>query len=148
MVHGNYLKQDELEYLAAHRDNLSLIYCPRTHAYFGHDLYPLAQALEAGVAVAVGTDSRASNPNLSVWEELQEVATRHPQVSPQSVLELGTVMAARALGDMRGGTLAVGAKADLVSFHVGQREVADPHELLFEDGLLRPVVQLPSKAST
>ena len=66
VIHGNYLVQDEINFLAAHRDRMSLVYCPRTHAYFSHEPYPLAEMIKAGVRVAVGTDSRASNPDLKL----------------------------------------------------------------------------------
>ncbi len=35
VVHGNYLADDELRLLATH-PQMTLVYCPRTHAYFGH----------------------------------------------------------------------------------------------------------------
>ena len=71
VIHGNYLNSEEITFLAARAARMSLVYCPRTHAYFGHEPYPLAALLAAGVNVAVGTDSRASNPNLDLWEELR-----------------------------------------------------------------------------
>jgi cytosine/adenosine deaminase-related metal-dependent hydrolase len=98
VIHGNYLVADEIEFLAVHRDRMSLVYCPRTHAYFCHDRYPLAQALAAGVRVAVGTDSRASNPDLRLLEELRHIARHHPSVSPESILRMGTLAGAEALG--------------------------------------------------
>jgi len=49
VVHGNYLGAPERELLANNRDHMSLVYCPRSHAYFGHAAYPLAQALAAGL---------------------------------------------------------------------------------------------------
>ena len=97
-IHGNYLTDDEIAFAAAHRDRLSIVYCPRTHAYFGHEPYPLAKMLAAGVRVAVGTDSRASNPDLNLWSELQHIAARHSQLSPAEVLRLGTLAGAEALG--------------------------------------------------
>ena len=49
VIHGNYLVRTKSSFVAAHRDRLSLVYCPRTHAYFGHEPYPLAKMLAAGV---------------------------------------------------------------------------------------------------
>jgi cytosine/adenosine deaminase-related metal-dependent hydrolase len=57
VIHGNYLDEEELAYLAVNRARMSLVYCPRTHAYFDHESYPLAKALAAGVRIALGTDS-------------------------------------------------------------------------------------------
>src|SRR5262249_14735730 len=38
-IHGNYFTADEFEFLAAH-PNISIVYCPRTHAFFRHDPHP------------------------------------------------------------------------------------------------------------
>jgi aminodeoxyfutalosine deaminase len=114
VIHGNYLAADEIEFLAAHRDRLSLVYCPRTHAYFGHESYPLAQLLASGVRVAVGTDSRASNPDLSLWKELQHIARHHPSAAPEAILQMGTLAGAQALGlDHELGSITPGKRAAL-----------------------------------
>lgn len=111
VVHGNYLDEDELEFLAA-RPQLTVVYCPRTHAFFGHDPHPWQRLIERGGSVALGTDSRASNPNLSLWEELQFLRRRHPEVDPALLLELGTLRGARAMGlEAHAGTLAEGQPA-------------------------------------
>jgi cytosine/adenosine deaminase-related metal-dependent hydrolase len=98
VIHGNYLERDEHEFLATHSDRISLVYCPRTHAFFNHPPYPLAELLSAGVRVALGTDSRASNPDLSLLAEMRHVGQRHPEVRPEAVLRMGTLAGAQALG--------------------------------------------------
>ena len=93
---------------------MALVYCPRTHARFLQSKYPLAEILAAGVRVAIGTDSRATNPDLDFLTELRWTAQRHSEVSPENVLALGTTEAARALGDDERGCIAVHKRADLV----------------------------------
>lgn len=133
VIHGNYLDDEEISLLAAHADRLSVIYCPRTHAYFGHSRHPLAKLLAAGANVALGTDSRASNPDLSLCDELRHVARHFPEVAPGVVLELATLRAARALGlDDRLGSLEPGKVATMATLRLPDTEPADPHELLFE----------------
>lgn len=132
VIHGNYLDPGEIEFVARHRQRMSLVYCPRTHAYFGHEPYPLAEMLKAGARVALGTDSRASNPDLDVLNELRFAARRHPLVSPREILRMATIDAAGALGlDDRAGSLAVGKVADFVVLPIGDDEPQDPHELIF-----------------
>lgn len=113
IVHGNYLTRDEMGYLAGN-PQLTLVYCPRTHAQFQHPTHPWKSCLELGGSVALGTDSRASNPDLSLWKELQFLAEHHPDVPHHNLLKLGTANGARALGSAReAGTLTAGKRADL-----------------------------------
>jgi cytosine/adenosine deaminase-related metal-dependent hydrolase len=133
VIHGNYLDDAEIEFVGAHAANMSIVYCPRTHAYFQHDAYPLAKMLAAGVNVAIGTDSRASNPDLSVLTDMRFAATQHPLISPQLLLRMITANAARALGrDTEVGSLAPGKFADLAILALPNHCTADPHEMLFD----------------
>lgn len=65
LVHGNYLTRDQWQRFPV----LKVVYCPRTHAYFGHQPHPYLDMLADGVFVQLGTDSLASNPSLSILEE-------------------------------------------------------------------------------
>lgn len=131
VIHGNYLDRQELEFLAEHDDKMTLVYCPRTHSFFRHEKYPLRQALELGVNVALGTDSRASNPDLSLFADLQHAALQHPEVNPQQLLAAATNQ--RALG--RSGQLTVGQPADFTLVDLPQHwETDDPFELLIRSG--------------
>jgi len=113
VVHGNYLADDELEFLSS-RENFSLVFCPRTHAYFRHERHPWRKLQDLGGTVAIGTDSRASNPDLSLWDELCFLRRAHPDLSDVDLLRLGTVNGAAALGMQRQcGSLRLGRPADL-----------------------------------
>ena len=98
VIHGNYLEAEDISFIAEHNARMSVIYCPRTHDYFDHDPYPLTQLFNAGINVAVGTDSRASNPDLSVFRELQTVRQKFPEIESSDILKMGTVNGAQALG--------------------------------------------------
>lgn len=116
VVHGNYLERKELAFLSRHRDSMSLVYCPRTHAYFDHDPYPLETALSLGVRVCLGTDSLASNPDLSVLNEMRIAAARHPRVPGETILEMGTLASAHAMGlGHLVGALSPGRYADMTA---------------------------------
>lgn len=133
VIHGNYLDADEINLVAAHPDRLTVVYCPRTHAYFGHARHPLPQLLAAGANVALGTDSRASNPDLNLLEEIRFVARHFPDIPPATVLELGTLRAARALQwEKYIGSIEPGKLAALVSVPLADEAAADPHWLIYE----------------
>lgn len=97
VVHGNYLSEDELDYLTG-QPQMSVVYCPRTHAAFGHAPHPWRALQDRGVRVVIGTDSRASNPDLSLVNELRWLQTRFPDVAPQTLLRMATSDAAEATG--------------------------------------------------
>ncbi len=111
VVHGNYLSLDELDFLAG-KDNFSVVYCPRTHSYFQHERYPLAAMIKRGIRVALGTDSRASNPDLNLLSEVRHAARMHPEIAPTQLLEMATRDGAEALGmGQRVGRIAPGWRA-------------------------------------
>ena len=132
VIHGNYLDDEEIRFAAENRDRMSVVYCPRTHAYFNHKSYPLAKMLNAGVRVALGTDSRASSPNLSLLAEMRHVAATHPDISPADVLRMGTLSGAEALGlAEETGSLTPGKRADLAMVALESQAGSDPFEQFF-----------------
>jgi cytosine/adenosine deaminase-related metal-dependent hydrolase len=112
LIHGNDLQTDEIAQLRQF-SHLSVVYCPRTHAYFGHDPHPVDRLLKAGVTVALGTDSKASNPDLNLWREVQYLLQVRPDLDPLSVLHMATAAGADALGQDKRGRIAAGCRADL-----------------------------------
>lgn len=132
VVHGNYLVDEEIDFIAA-RPQMSVVYCPRTHEFFGHEPHPWRQLLGKGANVALGTDGRGSNPDLSLWNELIFLRERFPDVAPGVLLELGTLAGARALGcEHDCGTITLGKRADLVT--ISLTGSGDPLEQLFANG--------------
>ncbi len=97
LVHGNYLTRSQIA-LAAANKSIACVYCPRTHRHFGHEPYPLALMHQHGLPVVLGTDSRASNPDLNLWSEIVTARHIHPDLSPEQALAAVTTGAARALG--------------------------------------------------
>jgi len=130
IIHGNQLQTSDWDFLAERRQRMSVVYCPRTRDFFFPEQdYPLEQMLERGVALAIGTDSRASNPDLSIWRELQYIAEHH-QIAPDQILRLGTEQGARVLGyEATHGRLELGYSGALcvvrdIHFDVPQHELA------------------------
>ena len=133
VVHGNYLDDEEIEYLGQQRRQMAVVYCPRTHAWFSHARYPLEKLLATGAIVALGTDSRASSPDLSLLAEMRHVAREFPALCRATILELGTLASARALDlDSQVGTLEPGKWANLAVVALPEDAGADPHELLLD----------------
>lgn len=112
VVHGSYLDDKELRYMAAHRETMSVVYCPRSHAYFGHAKYPLKKMIDMGINVFFGTDSLASSPDLSIVREMQFAASQHPNVAMERIVQAGTLGPAQKLGlDADFGSIRPGKRA-------------------------------------
>jgi aminodeoxyfutalosine deaminase len=134
IAHGNYLDDEEIDFVAAHR-NLAVVYCPRTHAYFGHAEHPWRKLIARGALVAIGTDGRCSNPDLSVWNELLFLSGRFPQCDPAILLRMGTLNGACALGlETEIGTLEKGKSARAAIVRLGDVTAGDPYAALFHPG--------------
>ena len=89
VVHGNYLNDQEISFVAGN-ETMWVVFCPRTHDYFRHSEYPLEKLISADVNLAIGTDSRASNPDLSLFEELKMIKQKWPGLSDMQLLKMST----------------------------------------------------------
>lgn len=115
LAHVNFCDDDELGLLAG--GSAGVVYCPRTHAYFGHPPHRWREMLDRGINVAVGTDSCASSPDLNLVDDLRMLRNMAPHVPPLRLWEMATVRAARAVGmHDQVGTLRPGLAADFVVF--------------------------------
>ena len=113
LAHVNHCNDDELAILASGR--ASVVYCPRTHAYFGRQPHRWREMLAAGINVAVGTDSCASSPDLNLLDDLRLLHTIAPEVSALDLLAMATTRAARAIGmEAMVGSLTTGKAADAI----------------------------------
>lgn len=144
-VHGNYLDQVAgIHELPWH--NARVVYCPRTHAYFGHPLHPLVHLRRCSsqqddprgpslpqINVALGTDSLASSPDLSILEEMRFLWRRYPGWAGADLVQMGTLAGATALGwDQEVGSLTPGKSADWIAVPLENAAGADPYRLLLE----------------
>jgi cytosine/adenosine deaminase-related metal-dependent hydrolase len=128
-IHGNHLAPT-----ARIPRNSTIVYCPRTHAAFGHPPHQFREFLRRGVRVCLGTDSLASNPDLDVLAEARFVHERYPDFPGDMLLKMVTLLGAEALGwANEAGSLEVGKSADFVAIPLPDRDAADPHDLLFAE---------------
>ncbi len=133
LVHGNYLPPD-----APLPANASVVYCPRTHAAFGHPPHPFRDLLARGVRVALGTDGLASNPDLDLLAEARFLHRLYPDFPGERLLRMATLAGAEALGWAgEAGSLELGKSADLIVIPLSSQEEDEPHRLVFASD--RPV---------
>jgi cytosine/adenosine deaminase-related metal-dependent hydrolase len=144
LAHVNYCDDDELGLLA--RGEASVVYCPRTHAYFGHPPHRWREMLARGINVAVGTDSCASSPDLNLVEELRVLQRIAPDVPAIELWKMATVNAARAIGMQNQiGSLRPGTAADFIAFAA---RGDDPLESILNETVLPVEVWIGGRSTT
>lgn len=114
VAHLNELTPGDFQLLAA-APRFHIAHCPRSHAYFQHAPFVYRQLRRLGFNISLGTDSLASNADLSLFAEMREFQRQQPSVSAREMLEMITVNPAAALrqGDALG-RIRAGFAADLL----------------------------------
>jgi aminodeoxyfutalosine deaminase len=116
-VHGVQMSLDDLGRLKAR--GTTLVTCPRSNGHTGAGAPPIQDFYDAGVRVAIGTDSLASAPDLNIFAELATLRALAPSVPASALLASATREGARALGfEGEYGTLDIGCRARLIAVSV------------------------------
>lgn len=130
-VHCVQATPAELDRLAAR--STTIVTCPRSNRHVGVGDPPVESFYRSGAAVAIGTDSRVSAPDLSIWEELAAMRRLAPDVPAERLLESATRVGAECLGFASDfGTIEPGRRAALVAVRVppGIETAAEAQEYL------------------
>lgn len=129
VVHGVQFGVADLDRLRS--IGATLVSCPRSNVWVGAGSPPLDAFYDAGVTVALATDSLASVADLSMFNELAEARRIAPRVPARRLLESATLIGARALGFEREfGSLEVGKRAAIVTVTLPSRLIDDVEEYL------------------
>lgn len=124
LIHGNHATTSERTRIA--ESGATLVHCPGTHRFFEREPFDARAWLDAGVPLALGTDSLASNTDLDMGRELALFAAAQPKLRPTELFACATSAGARALGFAgESGVIAPGAHADFALFRGGGGAGAD-----------------------
>lgn len=140
LIHCVQLSNEDVSRIAA--AGAPVAHCPAANARLGHGIAPVTEMRDAGITVALGTDSMASNNRMDLLEEgrlahmLQRARLASPDALPAAtLLRMTTLDGARALGlDARIGSLERGKDADVCAVALDSasvRPINDPLAALF-----------------
>jgi 5-methylthioadenosine/S-adenosylhomocysteine deaminase len=137
-VHMTQLLPDEIELIAS--TGVHVVHCPESNLKLASGFTPVANLLQAGVNVALGTDGAASNNDLDMISEMRTaallakgVANDASAVNAMQSITMATLNGARALGlDDYTGSLLPGKSADIIAIDLNNIETqpvyhADSH---------------------
>jgi cytosine/adenosine deaminase-related metal-dependent hydrolase len=115
IVHLNELTESDFDLLAGAATKFHIVHCPRSHSYFKHSPFPFQKLGALGFNICLGTDSLASNDDLSLFAEMRELQLNYPAFSPEKILGMVTVNAARALDQSLLGRIKKGFRVDMIA---------------------------------
>lgn len=99
LVHNCFTDEDDIEALenVVVNTSISFCICPNANMYIGNPLPDLDLLMQSGMNICLGTDSLASNNQLSIWEELQTIRKHFSHIPLETLLQWATINGAKAL---------------------------------------------------
>lgn len=141
-AHCVWLDEEDIEILAANQAGVA--HCPCSNAKHASGLADVAKIRAAGIPVGIATDGPSSHARLDLFEEMRTairlarvVSLQADAMSTEEALGMVTHEAAKALGRPDLGTLAAGAKGDMVLIDLDRPEFVPEGDI--EDLIARVV---------
>ena len=127
-VHMTQINREDIDLLT--ENGCHVVHCPESNLKLASGFCPVTQLIDAGVNVAIGTDSCASNNNLDLFGELhtasllgKAVAEDAAALNSHQTLAMATIQGAKALNiDEQVGSLEVGKAADIIAIAIDDLE--------------------------
>ncbi len=100
LAHLNELSTDDFA-LLERGPRFHIVHCPRSHAYFGHAPFAFAKLRALGFNICLGTDSLASNHDLSLFSEMRQFWKSQPSLRAEEILKMVTAECGGRVGTRR-----------------------------------------------
>ncbi|MFW5935596.1 MAG: amidohydrolase family protein, partial [Halolamina sp.] len=134
LAHCVHVDGSEIDRLAD--SEAAAVHCPASNAKLASGIAPVAEMLEAGVAVGLGTDGAASNNDLDMFDEIRDAAMLGKlgaddaaAVPASAAVRMATEGSAAALG-FDSGRIEAGANADLAVVDLDAAHLTPAHDLV------------------
>jgi cytosine/adenosine deaminase-related metal-dependent hydrolase len=114
LVHNTFADRNTIR-MVKKRERLFWCLCPNSNVYIENAIPPLNLLLEEGCELVIGTDSLASNSNLSLLDELKTLQFEFSGLTIQDLVSWATINGARALcEEQQYGSIETGKKPGLL----------------------------------
>lgn len=101
LVHDSFTSQEDIDFLHHHittsPHQLYFTLCPNANLYIENTLPDVNLLLKNNCNITLGTDSLASNHQLSIASEMQTIKTHFPEIKTETLLQWATINGAKAL---------------------------------------------------
>lgn len=125
LVHNTYSKAEDIAFARGRFQHLFWCLCPNANLYIENRLPDIDLLHTSGANICIGTDSLASNTQLSVLAELETINHHYPHIGWETLLRWGTHHGAQALQlDDIIGTITPGKKPGILHLtNLGQPDM-------------------------
>ena len=96
-VHNTFTSANDVKWAQEHLSDVYFCSCPNANQYIENNLPNYEELLSAGATICLGTDSLASNWQLSILDEMKTIQQHFPQFSTAQLLEWACLNGANAL---------------------------------------------------
>lgn len=97
LVHNVYTSEEDLQFSKTMPNQVFWCLCPNANQYISNAMPDVPLFIKHNCNVVLGTDSLASNHQLSIWEEIKTIRQKFPQIPIEQLLQWGTINGAKAL---------------------------------------------------
>jgi cytosine/adenosine deaminase-related metal-dependent hydrolase len=114
LVHNTFTDKNIIRSIKE-REKLFWCLCPNSNIYIENKIPPLKLLIEEGCEIVIGTDSLASNTNLSILDELKTLQFNFSDITIEDLVPWATVNGAKALAEeQQYGSIEPGKKPGLL----------------------------------
>jgi aminodeoxyfutalosine deaminase len=118
LVHNTFIREKDLLFLFSKnlKNRIWFCLCPLANLYIEDRIPDIELLLKTGAQITIGTDSLASNYQLSVLEELKTIAIYQPEISTGELLHWATSNGAAFMKLSHLGTFEIGKTPGILNF--------------------------------
>ena len=98
LVHNTYTSAEDIRWAHSYSNCIYWCFCPNANLFIENKLPDFNSFIKENAKITIGTDSLASNKNLSVLEELKTISKYSPDISLEILLLWATRNGAEFLG--------------------------------------------------
>jgi len=116
LVHNVCTSREDLACLEGRAAPVYFCLCPGANLYISQTLPDIPMLAQSGVPLVIGTDSLASNHQLSILEEIRHIRLHFSELPLENILSWATLNGAKALqADAILGSFEKGKKPGIIS---------------------------------
>ncbi len=97
LIHNTFSKKEDVEYAENFSKNIYWVFCPLSNLYIEKKLPDFPIFFNENLKTCIGTDSYASNTELSILSEMKVITEKFPDIPFEKIIRSATLNGAKAL---------------------------------------------------